>query len=129
MKGIAVERAIPILPIDDLNIAKDFYVTKLGFDVLFEASDDGRRGLLSLARGSIQITLDCPMEGHGRNACVSIEVNNTDLYYQEWNKKVKVLRPPKDESWGARTFDLSDPFGNTIFVMGPIKEINLYGAH
>jgi catechol 2,3-dioxygenase-like lactoylglutathione lyase family enzyme len=94
LKGIAVERAIPILPIDDLNIAKDFYVTKLGFDVLFEASDDGRRGLLGLARGSIQITLDCPMEGHGRNACVSIEVNNTDLYYQEWNKKVKVLRPP-----------------------------------
>jgi catechol 2,3-dioxygenase-like lactoylglutathione lyase family enzyme len=129
VKGKAVERAIPILPIDDLNIVKDFYVTKLGFDVLFEASDDGRRGLLGLARGSIQITLDCPMEGHGRNACVSIEVNNTDLYYQEWNKKVKVLRPPKDESWGARTFDLSDPFGNTIFVMGPIKEINLYGAH
>ena len=124
-----MERAIPILPIDDLNIVKDFYVTKLGFDVLFEASDDGKRSLLGLARGSIQITLDCPMEGHGRNACVSIEVNNTDLYYQEWNKKVKVLRPPKDESWDARTFDLSDPFGNTIFVMGPIKEINLYGAH
>ena len=124
-----MERAIPILPIDDLNIVKDFYVTKLGFDVLFEASDDGKRSLLGLARGSIQITLDCSMEGHGRNACVSIEVNNTDLYYQEWNKKVKVLRPPKDESWDARTFDLSNPFGNTIFVMGPIKEINLYGAH
>ena len=28
-------------------------------------------------------------------------------------------RPPKDEEWGARTFDLVDPFGNTIFVMGP----------
>jgi hypothetical protein len=26
---------------------------------------------------------------------------------------------PKNESWGARTFDVIDPFGNTIFVMGP----------
>jgi hypothetical protein len=32
---------------------------------------------------------------------------------------VTVLRPPRDEAWGARTFDLIDPFGNTIFVMGP----------
>ena len=23
---------------------------------------------------------------------------------------------------GPRTFDLIDPFGNTIFVMGPVKE-------
>jgi hypothetical protein len=31
-----------------------------------------------------------------------------------------VLRPPRDEEWNARTFDLLDPFGNTIFVMGPV---------
>jgi uncharacterized glyoxalase superfamily protein PhnB len=30
-----------------------------------------------------------------------------------------VLRPPRDEEWGGRTFDLVDPFGNTIFVIGP----------
>jgi hypothetical protein len=32
-----------------------------------------------------------------------------------------VKRAPRNESWGARTFDLVDPFGNTIFVMGPPK--------
>ena len=30
------------------------------------------------------------------------------------------LRPPKNEEWGARTFDLLDPSGNTLFVIGPI---------
>lgn len=35
---------------------------------------------------------------------------------------VPVLREPKDEEWGARTFDLLDPFGNTIFVMGPLRD-------
>jgi uncharacterized glyoxalase superfamily protein PhnB len=38
----------------------------------------------------------------------------------EWRAKTSVKRAPHNESWGARTFDLSDPFGNTIFVIGPV---------
>jgi uncharacterized glyoxalase superfamily protein PhnB len=116
-----MERAIPILPIDNLQTAKSFYVDKLGFSVLYEVSYDSNGGLLGLSRGSIRITLDCPMEGHGRNACVSLEVADADAFHREWSPLVDVLRPPKNESWGARTFDLIDPFGNTIFVMGPVK--------
>ena len=115
-----MERAVPILPADDLAAAKAFYVDGLGFRVTFEASEDGRTGLLGLERGGIRLTLDSPMDGHGRNACVSLEVNDADAYYREWNAKVPVLRPPRDENWGARTFDLLDPSGNTIFVMGPV---------
>jgi uncharacterized glyoxalase superfamily protein PhnB len=33
---------------------------------------------------------------------------------------VAVKRPPRNEEWGARTFDIIDSFGNTIFVMGPV---------
>ena len=116
-----MERAIPILPTEDLTAAKTFYVDGLGFKVTFEASDDGRSGLLGLERGTIQLTLDSPMDGHGRNACVSLQVDDADIYYREWSAKVAVLRGPKDEDWGARTFDLLDPSGNTIFVMGPIR--------
>lgn len=116
-----MERAVPHLPADDLSAARDFYAIKLGFRVVFEASDDGKSGILGLARGTIQITVDSPMNGHGRNACVSLEVEDADAYYNEWSEKVDVLRPPKNEPWGARTFDLLDPFGNTIYVMGPIK--------
>ena len=114
-----MERAVPILPSDDLVAARAFYVDGLGFRVTFEVSEDGRTGLLGLARGTIELTLDCPMDGHGRNACVSVHVDDTDAYYREWSGKVAVLRVPKDEDWGARTFDLEDPSGNTIFVMGP----------
>lgn len=115
---MTVERAVPILPVDDLARAREFYVDLLGFTQTFEATEDGRTGLLGIARGSIAITLDCPMEGHGRNACVSLEVADADRYFREWERRVPVLRPPRDEAWGARTFDLIDPFGNTIFVMG-----------
>jgi uncharacterized glyoxalase superfamily protein PhnB len=116
-----MERAVPHLPADDLGVARDFYVTRLGFKVLFEASHDGRSGILGLARGTIQLTVDCPMDGHGRNACVSLEVEDADAYFEEWSARVDVLRPPRNEPWGARTFDLLDPFDNTIFVMGPTK--------
>ncbi|HEX3435859.1 MAG TPA: hypothetical protein VHT24_03755, partial [Pseudacidobacterium sp.] len=88
----------------------------------FEVSEDGKMGLLGIERGTIQLTIDCPMQGHGRNACVSLQVDDTDAYYSEWGKKVAVLRAPKNESWGARTFDLLDPSGNTIFVMGPVRQ-------
>jgi uncharacterized glyoxalase superfamily protein PhnB len=60
------------------------------------------------------------MDGHGRNACVSLHVTDADAYYQEWSAKVTSLRAPKNEEWGARTFDLLDPSGNTLFVIGPV---------
>ena len=116
-----MERAIPILPAEDLAAAKTFYVDGLGFHVVFEASDDDRSGLLGLERGTIRLTLDSPMDGHDRNACVSLQVDDADAYYRAWSAKVIVLRPPRDEEWGARTFDLIDPSGNTIFVMGPVS--------
>lgn len=108
-------------PTEDLKTAKSFYVDGLGFRVTFEVSEDGHSGLLGIQRGTIEITLDSPMTGHGRNACVALRVEDTDGYYRDWGGKVPIIREPKDEPWGARTFDLLDPSGNTIFVTGPIR--------
>ncbi|MBL8140183.1 MAG: VOC family protein [Acidobacteria bacterium] len=47
---------------------------------------------------------------------MAIDVDDADRYYEEWSRRVQVLRPPHDEPWGARTFYLLDPFGNTLFV-------------
>jgi catechol 2,3-dioxygenase-like lactoylglutathione lyase family enzyme len=115
-----MERAVPILPTEDLRAAKKFYVDALGFEVTFEASyDDGAAGLLGVRRGTIALTLDCPMQGHGRNACASLEVDSADRYYDEWRVRTEIPRPPKNEEWGARTFSVHDPSGNTLFVIGP----------
>jgi len=114
-----MERAIPVLPADDIDVAREFYVDRLGFDVLYEVRNEGKTGLLGIERGGIRITLDCPMSGHGRDACVSLEVEDADAYYEAWRDRVEIRRPPRNETWGARTFDVIDPFGNTIFVMGP----------
>jgi uncharacterized glyoxalase superfamily protein PhnB len=117
-----MERAVPVLPVDDIARAKEFYVDGLGFEVTFDVSYGDGAGLLGVRRGTIAITLDCPMDGHGRDACVSLEVDDADRYYNEWRQRVEVARAPKNEEWGARTFGLMDPFGNTIFVMGPVAD-------
>jgi hypothetical protein len=120
-----MERAFPILLADDLSLPKGFYVEKLGFEVSYEVTEDGQTGLLGLSRGTIQITLDSPMAGHGRDACVSLEVEDADAHSAEWSPKVGVLLRPRNEPWGARTFDLLDPFGNTIFGIAPIPKASL----
>jgi len=121
-KGADVDRAIPILPIDDPEIAKRFYVEGLGFQVLFEVSypnDGGEGTIIGLERGHARLHLDAPMPGHGRDACVYLDVKDADALYDEWSPKVEIRRPPEDQAWGARTFDVIDPFGNTLFVVGP----------
>ena len=115
-----MERAVPILPASDLSAAKAFY-TRLGFHVTFEEVRDGqgKTGIMGVERGTIVLTIDAPMDGHGRDACVSLIVDDADRYYEEWSPKVTIPKPPRDEYWNARTFGFSDPSGNTIFVIGP----------
>ena len=117
-----MERAVPIFPVDDLQVAKAFYVGGLGFNIRYEWSGDGKSGIIGLERGTIYLTLDSPMSGHGREACLGLEVSDADAYYNEWRVKIEIRDSPKNEEWGARTFSVIDPFGNTIFVMGPPLE-------
>ena len=117
------ELAVPVLPVEDLDVAKKFYVDQLGFSLGWEFRDENvaNQGMLGVQRGGMKITLDCPMSGHGRDACVSLEVESADRYYEEWvGRGVAIERPPRNEDWNARTFGVTDPFGNTIFVIGPV---------
>jgi catechol 2,3-dioxygenase-like lactoylglutathione lyase family enzyme len=117
-----VERAIPILPGEDISVAKAFYVDTLGFELEYYVTDDGKNGIMGVRRGTIELTIDCPMSGHGRNACASLRVNSTDAYYGEWRAKVESKRAPVNEEWGSRTWGFQDPFGNSIFLIGPVDE-------
>jgi catechol 2,3-dioxygenase-like lactoylglutathione lyase family enzyme len=117
---VDMERAVPILPADDLRAMKEFYVQGLGFTVAWEFTEDGKNGLLGLERGTISLTIDSPMDGHGRDACVSLQVDDADACYREWVERVAIVRPLQNEDWGARTFGLQDPAGNSIFVIGPL---------
>jgi uncharacterized glyoxalase superfamily protein PhnB len=113
------ERAVAVLPGDDLAVARAFYVDTLWFTLQWQDTSDGKTGIMGVARGGIELTIDCPMSGHGRDVCVSLRVKDADAYYREWRDRVEVREPLRDEVWDARTFGFRDPSGNTIFVIGP----------
>jgi uncharacterized glyoxalase superfamily protein PhnB len=118
-----VKRAIPILPIDDPQEAIKFFVQRLGFKVIFEVSyphDPGEGTIIGLERGNTRLHLDSPMPSHGRDARVYLDVKDADALYEEWQSKIEIRKPPQNQPWGARTFDVIDPFGNSLFVVGPI---------
>ncbi len=115
-----MERAVPNLPVDDLQVAKAFYVGKLGFNVRYEATEDGKSGVLGVERGGFALHLDAPMSGHGRNVVVTLEVHDTDALYEQWRGQANLSRPPQNEEWGRRTFGVDDPFGNLLYVVGPL---------
>lgn len=109
--------AVPNLPASSLIDTRSFYVDGLGFKVLFDTSGGGEFGLLGLERDGMRINIDAPMDGHGRQACASFEVEDVDGLYREWSDNVKIDHPPVSEAWGARTFGLTDPAENTLFVL------------
>jgi hypothetical protein len=74
---------------------------------------------MGLERDGIRINIDSPMDGHGRRACVSIEVDDVDPLYAEWSATIHEIAPPASQPWGARTFGFQDPDDNTVFVLGP----------
>jgi predicted enzyme related to lactoylglutathione lyase len=116
-----MERAIPNLPADDLQTAKAFYVGQLGFSIVYEATEDGTNGVMGLQRGGFTLHLDAPMSGHGRNVVVTLEVDDADALFNQWRGATDIGRPPRDEEWGGRTFGVTDPFGNLLYVVGPTR--------
>lgn len=116
-----MERAVPNLPADDLQVAREFYVVGLGFSVRYEVTENGKHGVMGLERGGFALHLDAPMSGHGRNVVVTLEVDDADALYHQWRGHVAMERAPHNEAWGGRTFGVTDPFGNLLYVVGPVK--------
>ena len=116
-----MERAVPNLPADNLHVAKDFYVGKLGFSIRYEVTEDGTNGLIGVQRGGFVLHIDAPMSGHGRNVVVTLEVDDADALYDQWRGQVELGRSPRNEEWGGRTFGVTDPFGNELYVVGPVR--------
>ncbi len=62
------------------------------------------------------------MGGYGREACVCRRAEDADSCTHGWSARIGVPGEPRNEQWGARTFDLLDPSGTTIFVVGSALE-------
>jgi hypothetical protein len=60
-----MEKAVPVLQIDDYKEAKKFYVEKLGFEILFEARHEpGFPVFMGMKKGNLVFHLSEHGRGH-----------------------------------------------------------------
>lgn len=112
----------PKLPMRNINVTKDYYISKLGFKVF---GNHQSTDYLLLQKDNIQIhffehnTLN-PLENYGQ---VYIRVKDIDALYQSWLDNNVTIHPNGQlatKPWGQREFSLLDPdhnlltFGETV---------------
>jgi len=110
--------------VSDQDKAKDFYVNKLGFEVV---SDDaqtmpGYRWLQVVPPGAqTGVVLSLPMEGHepGKSAGLLLYTDDIQGLHQQWAANgVEFSEVPTQQPWGWQAL-LADQDGNGIVLVQP----------
>jgi len=106
---------IPIFTVKDPAKARDFYVDKLGFKVLFEWGSPIT--YLGLERNNVCVHLNSESNsrqepGGGSISVITDEVDN--LYAHCINQGVEITIAPDDRPYGLRDFGVKDVDGNII---------------
>lgn len=108
-------RVIPVFSIDDYDAAVDFYISRLGFTILFEhRHEPGFPVYMVVQHGGLVIGLSEHGRGHqGSEAYILVD----DI--ESWHKQcldsdVTMEHPPERMSWGNTEMLLRDPFRNTL---------------
>ena len=116
---MTIRRSVPNLVTDDLQTARDFYASFLGFDVAMD--EEGFTMFASPSNRTAQITVadkDNPGQDRGISvAKVSVEVEDVDALYDEAVRRgLDIVYPLTDEPWGIRRFFVKAPDGTVINV-------------
>jgi catechol 2,3-dioxygenase-like lactoylglutathione lyase family enzyme len=115
--GIQFLHTVPILRIFDVQKAKEFYCDFLGFKVDWEHQfEPGLPKYIQVSRDGLRLHLS----EHYGDACpgarVFVEMSGVEALHREVTSKgYRFLRPGlQDEFYGARSMEVTDPFGNRI---------------
>ncbi len=113
----------PKLPMRDKAVTKDYYLNKLGFQLIGDTDFDG---YLMVHKDNVQIhffefkDLD-PKENYGQ---VYIRTNDIDNLYQTFVNNEITIHPNgllASKPWGQKEFSLLDPDNNLLTFGESIK--------
>jgi uncharacterized glyoxalase superfamily protein PhnB len=106
----------PVLSVDDLGAAIDYYRDTLGFTVDFTWGDPPYYAVANRGE-AVAIHLSEREDTSRPIAPVSVyvQVSNVDLLYEQYEKKgVEIFQPPSDTEYGMREFDVHDLNGHFL---------------
>ena len=114
-------RAVPEIPVSNVDVAAQYYVNVLGFR--FDWGDD-EGGIGGMSQGDCRMFLtNAPFRrfyGNGGSIVVWLNVNSkqeVDALYDRWRKAgAKILAEPEDKPWHLREFRAADLDGNQLRV-------------
>jgi PhnB protein len=123
---------MPMIYVDSVDEAREFYVEKLGFDHLMGMlGKDGRLDFCTVVLGGARVMFMRPQESMDATAATSskrqveiyIQVTDVNAYHDRLKKnKVKITSPLTDQWWGDRTFTVMDSFGYQIWFYQAVGE-------
>ena len=118
---IGFPKAIPEIPVRDVEKAAKYYVDVLGFS--FDWGDD-QGGIGGISQGECRMFLTNPQfrEQYGTAGAVMIWLNldnkhEVDELYQRWREAgARIFAEPEDKPWHLREFRVGDLDGNQLRV-------------
>ena len=123
---------MPMISVDSVDEAREFYVEKLGFEhMMGMLGKDGRLDFCTVILGGAKIMFmrtQEKMDGAGATSSkrpveIYIQVTDVNAYHDRLKKnKVKITSPLTDQWWGDRTFTVMDPFGYQIWFYQTVGE-------
>ena len=120
------DKAQLVLPVSDLKAARDWYEQTLGFETVYlhtDPEDDptGNYAILKRDTAELHLILDEPPREHpwttaGTGYVFLVVAGVESIHDKVVSNGVSLTRGLQEESWGARSFQLTDPSGNLILV-------------
>ncbi|HEY7389468.1 MAG TPA: VOC family protein [Bryobacteraceae bacterium] len=114
-------KAVPEVPVSNVETAADYYVNVLGFD--FDWGND-QGGIAGISQGECRMFLtNAPFrKEYGNIGTVVVWLNlesklEVDNLYHRWREAgARILAEPEDKPWHLREFRVADPDGNQLRV-------------
>ena len=118
-----MQTSTTVFTVKDIAASRDYFRDRLGFKIAFEwgqptfyvglFADKIRLHLIESSHASRPA-------GHG---AMAVEVDDVDGLHADLARRgAKVAKPPKDQPYGMREFDVADLDGNMIFFGMELKK-------
>ena len=118
-----MQASTTVFTVRNIAASRDYFRDRLGFNVTFEwgqptfyiglVSDNVRLHLIAASHAPRP-------PGHG---AMVIDADDIDGLYADLAKRgAKLVKPPKDQPYGMREFDVADLDGNMIFFGMELKK-------
>jgi uncharacterized glyoxalase superfamily protein PhnB len=113
--------AVPEIPVSNVDLAAEYYVSKLGFRLDWGGEEGGIAGI-SNGQCRMFLTNRAFREPYGNAAPVLVWLNldsneDVDQLHEQWQaNQAIVVSPPESKPWGLREFTVADLDGNLLRV-------------